>query len=90
MRSYFVEKKEAPDFENFVSKSDSLWDHLEWQSNLTFSDEKDRLVAQYIIGNINEDGYLISPVEEITAATGASEEQVENIREKIKRFDPVG
>jgi RNA polymerase sigma-54 factor len=90
MRSYFVEKKEAPSFENFVSKTDSLWDHLEWQSNLTFSDEKDRLVAQYIIGNINEDGYLISPVEEITAATGASEEQVENIREKIKRFDPVG
>ena len=90
MRSYFVEKKEAPDFENFVSKTDSLWDHLEWQSNLTFSDEKDRLVAQYIIGNINEDGYLISPVEEIIAATGASQEQVEEIREKIKRFDPIG
>ena len=90
MRSYFVEKKEAPDFENFVSKTDSLWDHLEWQSNLTFSDEKDRLVAQYIIGNINEDGYLVSPVEEIIEATGATQEQVEKIREKIKRFDPIG
>jgi RNA polymerase sigma-54 factor len=90
MRSYFVEKREVPDFENFVSKTDSLWDHLEWQSNLTFSDEEDRLVAQYIIGNINEDGYLISPVEEIVAATGASKEQVEEIREKIKRFDPIG
>jgi RNA polymerase sigma-54 factor len=90
MRSYFVEKREVPDFENFVSKTDSLWDHLEWQSNLTFSDEKDRLVAQYVIGNINEDGYLISPVEEIVVATGASEEMVEEIREKIKRFDPVG
>jgi RNA polymerase sigma-54 factor len=90
MRSYIVEKREVPDFENFVSKTDSLWDHLEWQSNLTFSDEEDRLVAQYIIGNINEDGYLISPVDEIVAATGASDKQVEEIREKIKRFDPIG
>lgn len=90
MRSYFVEKKEVPDFENFVSKTDSLWDHLEWQSNLTFSEGKDRIVAQYIIGNINDDGYLISTVEEIVEATGASEEQVEEIREKIKRFDPIG
>lgn len=90
MRSYYVEKKEVPDFENFVSKKDSLWDHLEWQSNLTFSDEKDRLVAQYIIGNINDDGYLIATVEEIIEATGASEAQVEAIRDKIKRFDPIG
>jgi RNA polymerase sigma-54 factor len=90
MRSYFVEKKEAPALENFVSKTDSLWDHLEWQSNLTFSGEKEREIAQHIIGNINEDGYLISPVEEIAAATGAPEELVEEIREKIKRFDPIG
>ena len=90
MRSYFVEKREVPDFENFVSKTDSLWDHLEWQSNLTFSDEKDRLVAQYIIGNINDDGYLISTLDEIITATGASAEQVEEIRDKIKRFDPIG
>ncbi len=90
MRSYYVEKKEVPDFENFVSKADSLWDHLEWQSNLTFSDEKDRLVAQHIIGNINDDGYLIATVEEIMEATGASEVQVEAIRDKIKRFDPIG
>jgi RNA polymerase sigma-54 factor len=90
MRSYFIEKRDVPDFENFVSKTDSLWDHLEWQSNLTFSDEKDRLVAQYIIGNINDDGYLITSVEEIVEATGATGEQVEEIREKIKRFDPIG
>jgi RNA polymerase sigma-54 factor len=90
MRSYFVEKKEAPAFENFVSKTDSLWDHLEWQSNLTFYGEKEREIGQHIIGNINEDGYLISPAEEIAAATGAPEELVEEIREKIKRFDPIG
>lgn len=90
MRSYFIEKREVPGFENFVSKTDSLWDHLEWQSNLTFFDEKDRHVAQHIIGNIDDDGYLVSSVEEIAAAAGVSVEQVREIREKIKRFDPIG
>ncbi len=90
MRSYFVEKKETPSFENFVSKTDSLWDHLEWQSNLTFFDPKEREIAEYIIGNINEDGYLISSLDEIADATGAGVEKVRGIREKIKRFDPIG
>lgn len=90
MRSYFVEKKETPSFENFVSKKDTLWDHLEWQSNLTFFNENERKIAEYIIGNINGDGYLISPLDEIIEATGAAEADITAVREKIKRFDPVG
>lgn len=89
-RSLSYEKKESLALENFVSKSPSLWDHLDWQANLTFFEEKDRAIAQYIIGNINEDGYLITSIEEIAHAMDASEEKVEQIREKIKKFDPVG
>ncbi len=90
MRTYFVEKKEAPALENFVSKTVSLWDHLEWQANLTFFDETDKAIAYYIIGNINEDGYLIVSVEEIANTNDVSPERVETVREKILRFDPVG
>jgi len=64
-RSFFLEKKEGISLENIVSKSPSLWDHLNWQANLTFFDKKDKEIAQHIIGNINEDGYLATPVEEI-------------------------
>lgn len=90
MRTYFVEKKEAPALENFVSKTVSLWDHLEWQANLTFSDEADKEIAYYIIGNINEDGYLTISVEDVADNRGVSLEKVEAVREKILRFDPVG
>jgi len=89
-RSYPMETKEAPPLENMVSKSISLWDHLNWQADLTFVDEKEKEIAQYIIGNINEDGYLILSLEEIVATMETSLEKVEIIREKIKRFDPVG
>jgi RNA polymerase sigma-54 factor len=89
-RSLSYEKKESIPLENIVSKSLSLWDHLNWQANLTFFDEKDKAVAQYIIGNINEDGYLTTSLEEVARAMEVSEEKVERIQEKIKRFDPVG
>jgi len=88
-RSFFLEKKEAISLENVVSKKSSLWDHLNWQANLTFFDEKEREIAQYIIGNINEDGYLTTSIEEIASTNKASVEKVNEIREKIKGFDPI-
>jgi RNA polymerase sigma-54 factor len=89
-RSFSYEKKETVALENIVSKSISLWDHLSWQANLTFFSEQDKEIADHIIGNINEDGYLTISVQEIASVTGASEETIERVREKIKSFDPVG
>ena len=89
-RSYPQETREAPPLENVASISISLWDHLNGQADLTFADEKEKEIALYIIGNINEDGYLIVSIEEIAATLETSLEEVERIREKIKKFDPVG
>ncbi len=89
-RSLSYEKKESIALENIVSKTQSLWDHLDWQANLTFFNAKDKEIAQYIIGNINEDGYLTTSLEEIAGSMDTSEEKVNQVREKILRFDPVG
>ncbi len=89
-RPSFTERKEIPSLENILAKSPSLWDHLNWQANLTFFEKTDREVAQLIIGNINEDGYLSATEEELAASAGVSVEKVQAIREKIKLFDPVG
>ncbi len=89
-RSLSYEKRESISLENIVSKGQSLWDHLDWQANLTFFEEKEKEIAQYIIGNIDEDGYLTVSIEEVATAMNTSEEKVDMVREKIKRFDPVG
>ena len=89
-RPFPQERKEVPSLENTLSKSLSLWDHLNWQANLTFFDPAPRDIAERIIGNINEDGYLIIPLEELAQACGAPVEKVDEIRAKIKMFDPVG
>ncbi len=64
-RPHFSESREAVSLENTISRAPSLWDHLNWQAALTFFEGEDREIAQFIIGNINEDGYLTSSVEEI-------------------------
>lgn len=88
--SYSPERKEAPALENFLSRSPSLWDHLNWQADLTFFEAKDKEIAQLIIGNINEDGYLTVPVEDIARQSETEVLAVEDIREEIMMFDPVG
>jgi RNA polymerase sigma-54 factor len=89
-RSLSYEKRESIALENIVSKGQSLWDHLNWQANLTFFDEKDKSISQYIIGNINEDGYLTTSFEEIARAMETTEEKVREVQDVIKKFDPVG
>ena len=89
-RPHFTESREAVSLENTISRTPSLWDHLNWQATLTFFEGEDRDIAQFIIGNINEDGYLMSPVEEIARLLQTTAEKVEAVRAKIKTFDPVG
>jgi RNA polymerase sigma-54 factor len=89
-RPHFTESREAVSLENTISRTPSLWDHLNWQAALTFFEGEDRDIAQFIIGNIGEDGYLKSSVEEVARLSRTTPEKVEAVRAKIKTFDPVG
>jgi RNA polymerase sigma-54 factor len=89
-RSFPQERREVPNIENTLSRSATLWEHLTWQAQLTFFDAADRDIAERIIGNINEDGYLAQTPEEISQATGAPLDRVQGVRRTIQFFDPVG
>jgi RNA polymerase sigma-54 factor len=89
-RPNFSERKEVPALENILSKSPSLWDHLNWQANLTFFEPADQEIAQVVIGNINEEGYLSASEEELAKMAGVGTDKVREVRNKIRMFDPVG
>ncbi len=81
------------DRENFFSnltRQTTLEAHLLWQLRMHTMDEAGMVVGEYIIGNLNNDGYLSLNQHEIAAATGYDLETVEGVREKIKKFDPIG
>jgi len=84
------EVKELPPIENTLSTKSSLADHLMWQLNLQTSDEMLRDVGSAIIGNINEDGYLVASVDEISALGSWDITDVERALEHVQHFDPIG
>src|SRR5437588_9797915 len=55
-----MEDIERPSFENFLSKPSNLTDHLTWQLGALSLRREVREAADLIIGNLNEDGYLIA------------------------------
>jgi RNA polymerase sigma-54 factor len=59
------EEIERPSFENFLSRPSTLTDHLMWQLGSIPTRPAVREAAELIIGNLNEDGYLIASDEEL-------------------------
>jgi RNA polymerase sigma-54 factor len=74
-----MEEIEKPSFENFLSKPGNLSDHLLWQLGAISVRPPVLHAAQLIIGNLNEEGYLIASDEELLgiAPVSAPEADVE-------------
>ncbi len=83
-------KEDAPSFEQFLSRSESLTEHLEWQVNLSQIDEETEDTAYAIIGNIDSDGRLNATDEEIAEMCDCSIETVEKARQIVLKLEPVG
>ena len=84
------EAKDLPSFENIRSSKTSLYSHLMWQLNMSHLNEVQREIGLHIIGNVDEDGYLKTSIEEISHLTGYTQENVEEALHLIQTFDPVG
>ena len=84
------EEREAPSFENVTDTKTDLSSHLIWQLNMSSMDEEQKEIGIHIIGNLDEDGYLDIPLEEISQVTGHPLEKVIETLRLIQAFDPVG
>jgi RNA polymerase sigma-54 factor len=62
------EDSEKPSFEHFLSQPTSLSDHLAWQLGALTLDPLLHLAAEYVIGNLDEEGYLAADDDELAAA----------------------
>jgi RNA polymerase sigma-54 factor len=83
-------KEDAPSFEQFLTRSESLTEHLEWQLNLQQISEELDDAGISIIGNLDPDGRLNATNEEVAEMCNCSVELVEEARQIVLRLDPVG
>ena len=73
-----------------MSAGGSLSEHLMWQLSAVSDGDLTRTIGIAIIGNIDEDGYLMASTGEILSMGAWSRSDVERVLAIIQGFDPVG
>ncbi len=75
---------------NLITKKETLQEILLRQLGMFTNTDEDFRIGQEIIGNIDENGYLKAPIEEIANTSNASAAGVENVLKLIQAFEPAG
>ena len=86
----FEYKEDTPTFEQFLTKAQSLAEHLEWQLHIDCGEGALCKAAECVIGNLDEDGRLTATNEEIAALGGWPDETIERARAIVMKLEPVG
>ena len=81
---------EGYDFAANVSRDVTLQEHLTSQLNLHFRDPADLITGQYLIGMVNEAGYLTADAASVAEQLGTDEAHVSRILSALRQCDPVG
>jgi len=95
------EENEKPSFENFLSQPTTLVDHLAWQLGAITLEPRLREAVEFVVGNLDGDGYLTGSEEELVAAFSSSQQgpapnaeaALELLRsgiELVRQLDPAG
>ncbi len=83
------EHEEFP-IENTLTRPPNLTDHLTWQLMMSDASPRTKEIGQFIIGNIDEDGYLRASNEEIMASGKYEADEVAIALKSIQSLDPIG
>lgn len=82
-------------YENYYSIPPNLQNYLRWQLELTPMSTTDKLIGTAIIDSIDDNGYLTCPPKDLFNSLNTANfplifEEVEAVRHRIQRFDPLG
>ena len=81
---------EAPNYENILTKSETLRDYLAEQArDVGFSDHEKEIAAK-LIGNVSARGYLETDIEQFCREEGYDFDLVDGVLDTLQRFDPPG
>jgi RNA polymerase sigma-54 factor len=76
------------------TSNDSLREHLLWQINLAHFSDEDTAIAEAIVYDLDEDGYLHDNIETVRASLApellVEEDEVLAVLHRVQRLEPVG
>lgn len=84
------EYEEQKTFENIMTRRPSLYEYLEAEMHLALTDQKSIAIGEYLVGNIDNNGYLAVSLEEVSLYCQANLDQVEEVLNTIQCIAPAG
>jgi len=84
------QEEQRQHFFDSIVQQESLQQHLLQQLNFGNIGDERRKVAELIVGSINDDGYLLTPIEELSVSSGIPLDQLQAVLEIVQTFHPVG
>ncbi|NQT84401.1 RNA polymerase factor sigma-54 [bacterium] len=88
-RSQEDEEKRAF-IESSITRSESLEESLTHQMTIAAKNEEEKNLGLFIIGHIDENGFLTADVDDLSRLSGNSPEDIERVLEIIQGFEPNG
>ena len=85
-----VETGESMNYENFISVGQSLQEHLIWQMQLSYTNDKERENIRLLVDSINSDGYLETSLDSIAESEKVEQDSLLKALECIQKMDPPG
>lgn len=85
-----VDDGDAEFYERVPITVKSLGDHLLEQLRLSSLDARGLEIGDYLIGSLDENGYLQTSVEEVAETFGITPERVEEVLAVVQTFEPAG
>ena len=84
--------QDQPDYsyENFLSQAPTLSEHLLFQLSTSPCQFRERLIGEYLIGNIDENGYLCVSLREVASKLNIDESEAYQALTLVQGFDPTG
>jgi RNA polymerase sigma-54 factor len=84
------EEIETRPLDAVLSRPQGLSEHLLWQLEMSPLPARQKEIAQAIIGNLDESGYLRASSEELASMGPYTPEEVEIVLHLVQEFDPPG
>ena len=82
------EKREH--FFNSLTTETSLQEHLLSQASLSDISEPQRTAIEYLVGSLNNSGFLNTPLSDLALVSGLSLGEMQSAHKMLKSFDPTG
>jgi len=83
-------ESDRPSWDSYMAQVPGLGEHLTLQLHLALSAPSQIVIGEFLIGNIDEHGYLQAGLEETCQTCGCSLDEAEAVLRTIQSFDPPG